>query len=49
MVTSCKNLRIFGYEAFYHVPKEFRDKLVPKSRKFKFFGYGDFGNMGYFL
>ena len=30
---SYKHLRVFGCEAYSHIPKEFRNKLEPKSRK----------------
>ena len=30
-------------------PKEFRDKLAPKSKKCIFLGYGDSSEMGYWL
>ncbi|WP_219822522.1 reverse transcriptase domain-containing protein, partial [Enterobacter cloacae complex sp. 2DZ2F2B] len=46
---SYKVLRVFGYEAYTHVPKEFRNKLEPKSRKCIFLGYGNSGEMGYRL
>ena len=46
---SYKHLRVFGCEAYSHVPKEFRNKLEPKSRKCIFLGYGDSGEMGYRL
>ena len=48
-VPSYKHLRVFGCEAYSHVPKEFRNKLEPKSKKCIFLGYGDFGEMGYRL
>ena len=40
-VPSYKHLRVFGCEAYSHVPKEFRNKLEPKSRKCIFLGYGE--------
>ena len=46
---SYKQLRVFGCKAYCHIPKEFRDKLVPKSKKCIFLGYGDSGEMGYRL
>ena len=35
-----KHLRLYGCEAFCHVPKHLRDKLAPKSKKCVFLGYG---------
>ena len=54
MVWTCKppyykHLRVFGCEAYNHIPKEFRNKLEPKSKKCIFLGYGEFGAMGYKL
>ena len=47
---SYKHLRVFvGCEAFCHIPKEFRDKLAPKSKKCIFLGYGESGEMGFRL
>ena len=46
---SYKHLRVFGCEAYSHIPKEFRNKLEPKSRKCIFLGYGESGEMGYRL
>ena len=46
---SYKHLRVFGCEAYRHIPKEFRNKLEPKSRKCIFLGYGESGEMGYRL
>ena len=46
---SYKHLRVFGCEAYCHVPKEFRDKLAPKSKKCIFLGYGAPGEMGFRL
>ena len=43
---SYKHLRVFGCEAYCHIPKDFRDKLAPKSKKCIFLGYGDSGEMG---
>ena len=40
-------LRIFGCEAFTHVPQEKRTKLAPHSRKCIFLGYGTDDNFGY--
>ena len=42
-------LRVFGCEAYSHVPKELRHKLDPKSHKCIFIGYGVDGEMGYRL
>ena len=44
-----KHLRVFGCEAFCHIPKEFQDKLAPKSKKCTFLGYGESGEMGFRL
>ena len=44
---SYKHLRVFGYEAYSHIPKEFWNKLEPKSRKCIFLGYGESREMGY--
>ena len=46
---SYKHLRVFGCEAYSHIPKEFWNKLEPKSRKCIFLGYGESGEMGYRL
>ena len=46
---SYKHLRVFGSEVYSHIPKEFWNKLEPKSRKCIFLGYGEFGEMGYQL
>ena len=46
---SYKHLRVFGYEAYCHIPKEFRDKLAPKSKKCIFLRYGKPGEMGFRL
>jgi len=46
---SYKHLRVFGCEAYCHIPKEFRDKLAPKSKKCIFLGYGESGEMGFRL
>ena len=46
---SYKHLRVFGCEAFCHIPKEFRDKLAPKLKKCIFLGYGESGEMGFRL
>ena len=43
------HLRVFGCEAYAHVPKELRQKLDPKSQKCIFIGYGTEGEMGYCL
>ena len=43
------HLRVFGCEAYAHVPKELRQKLDPKSQKCIFIGYGTEGEMGYRL
>ncbi|MCO5568402.1 hypothetical protein L7F22_022101 [Adiantum nelumboides] len=42
-------LRVFGCEAFSHIPKDLRKKLDPKSHKCIFIGYGMDGEMGYHL
>ena len=44
-----KHLRLFGCKAFFHISKEFQDKLAPKSKKYVFIGYGELGKMGYRL
>ena len=44
-----KHLRVFVYEAYYHIPKEFRNNLAPKSKKCIFLGYGESGEMGFRL
>ena len=46
---SYDHLRLFGYEAYVHVPREKCSKLEPKSRKCIFMGYGESGEMGYRL
>ena len=46
---SYKPLIVFGCEAYFHLSKEFRDKLAPKSKKCIFLGYGEFGKMGFKL
>ncbi|MCO5594015.1 hypothetical protein L7F22_048034 [Adiantum nelumboides] len=46
---SYKHLRIFGCEAYSHIPKEFRNKLEPKSKTCIFLDYGESGEMGYIL
>ena len=46
---SYAHLRVFGCEAFCHVPKDKHNKLDPKSVKCIFLGYGDAGEMGYRL
>ena len=46
---SYKHLRVFGCETYCHIPKEFRDKLAPKSKKCIFLGYGESGEMGFRL
>ena len=38
---SYKHLRVFGCEAYSHVPKELRNKLEPKTKKCIFLSYGD--------
>jgi len=35
------HLRVFGYKAFVHVPKDERSKLDAKSRQRIFIGYGE--------
>jgi len=42
------HLKIFGCEAFVHIPKENRTKLDDKSMKCIFLGYAD-EDFGYFL
>ena len=46
---SYKHLRVFGCETYCHIPKEFRDKLAPKSKKCIFLGEGESGKMGFRL
>ena len=46
---SYKHLRVFGCEAYCHIPKENRNKLQPKSKKCVFLGYGESGKMGFRL
>ncbi|MCO5587475.1 hypothetical protein L7F22_041424 [Adiantum nelumboides] len=46
---SYKHLRVFRCEAYCHIPKEFRNKLAPKSKKCIFLGYGEPGEMGFRL
>lgn len=43
------HLRVFGCEAYVHMPKEKHSKLDPKSKKCIFLGYGSSGEMGYRL
>ena len=43
------HLRVFGCEAYVHVPKQLRQKLDFKSRKCIFLGYGTDGQFGYRL
>ena len=38
---SHSHIRVFGCEAYVHVPKEKRQKLDPKSQKGIFVGYGE--------
>jgi hypothetical protein len=38
---SYSHIRVFGCEAYVHVPKEKRHKLDPKSQKGVFVGYGE--------
>jgi len=45
---SVNNLRVFGCEAFAHIPKDEREKLDSKARKCIFLGYGQ-GTKGYRL
>ncbi|KAH9291059.1 hypothetical protein KI387_044630, partial [Taxus chinensis] len=45
---SIRHLRVFGYEAYAHVPKEKRTKLDSKAVKCIFIGYG-YGVKGYKL
>ncbi|MCO5552557.1 hypothetical protein L7F22_006070 [Adiantum nelumboides] len=42
-----KHLKIFGCEAYSHIPKDLRNKLEPKSKKCIFLGYGELDKMGY--
>ena len=44
-----KHVWVFGCEAFCHVPKHLRDKLVPKSKNCVFLGYSKPGEMGFCL
>lgn len=46
---SYKHLRVFGCEAYCHIPKEYSDKWAPKLKKCIFLGNGAFGKMGYHL
>ena len=46
---SYKHLRVFSYKAFFHISKEFQDKLAPKSKKCVFLAYGEPCKMGYRL
>ena len=46
---SYKHLRVFGCEAYCHIPKENWNKLQPKSKKCVFLGYGESGKMGFRL
>ena len=43
------HLRVFGCEAYVHVPKTLRKKLDYKCRKCIFLGYGIDGQFGYRL
>ena len=45
---SLAHLRVFGHDAFVHIPKERRQKLDSKSEKCIFVGYKD-GVKGYKL
>jgi hypothetical protein len=36
---SVSHIKVFGYDAFVHVPKEKRSKLDKKEVKFIFIGY----------
>jgi hypothetical protein len=45
---SLTHLKVFGYEAYVHVPKENRSKLDKKAEKCIFIGYKD-GLKGYKL
>ena len=38
---SCKHLRVFGCEAYCHIPKDFQGKLSPKSKNCILLGYGE--------
>jgi len=44
--SSLSHLRVFGYDAYVHVPKEKRTKLDSKSKRCIFIGYKD-GLNGY--
>ena len=46
---SYDHLRVFGCEAYVHIPRDKRSKLEPKSKKCIFMGYGESGKMGYCL
>lgn len=46
---SYAHLRVFGCEAFCHVPRDKQSKLDPESVKCIFLGYGDAGEMGHHL
>ena len=46
---SYDHLRVFGCEAYVHVPSDKCSKLEPKSKKCIFMGYGENGKMGYHL
>ena len=43
---SIKHLKVFGFDAYIHVPKEKRSKLGNKAEKCIFIGYKD-GMSGY--
>ena len=43
------HLRVFGCEAYVHIPKTLRKKLDDKCRKCIFLGYGIDGQFGYRL
>ena len=45
---SVSHLRVFGYIAYVHVPKQERSKLDDRSEKFIFIGY-DENSKGYKL
>ena len=48
MKPNVSHLRVFGCEAYSHVPKDERNKIDPKARRSIFMGYGD-GVKGYRL
>ena len=48
MKPNVSHLRVFGCDAYSHVPKDERNKIDPKARRSMFMGYGD-GVKGYRL